>query len=70
MQALAHHSLRQFDKGAELFEMAKLCDPNNPLVVVDYNSLKGVHVIELCRPGTERTDMGDTEEDLAALKVC
>ena len=54
---MAHHSLKQYQKAAELFEDAKACDPRNPLVVVDYNSLHNVHVIELCRPGQERTDI-------------
>eukprot|EP00951_Prasinocladus_malaysianus_P009798 scaffold71465_cov18-Prasinocladus_malaysianus.AAC.1 len=68
-KGLAHHSLKQYHEAAVLFEEAKKADPINPRVVVDYNSLHSVHVIELCRPGTERTDAG-----LSALadrlKVC
>eukprot|EP00191_Tetraselmis_sp_GSL018_P024988 CAMPEP_0177621694 /NCGR_PEP_ID=MMETSP0419_2-20121207/27730_1 /TAXON_ID=582737 /ORGANISM="Tetraselmis sp., Strain GSL018" /LENGTH=871 /DNA_ID=CAMNT_0019121645 /DNA_START=292 /DNA_END=2905 /DNA_ORIENTATION=+ len=68
-KALAHHSLKEYDRAVELFEDAKRFDPTNPRVVVDYNALDGVHVIELCRPGSERTDTGRTEEALRTLKV-
>ena len=52
-----------------MFEAAKQCDPNNPLVVVDYNSLHNIHVIELCRPGTEREDVGSSDDTMHGLKV-
>eukprot|EP00873_Tetraselmis_striata_P008318 jgi/Tetstr1/428582/TSEL_018575.t1 len=60
-KALAHHTLKQYDTAAQLFEAAKVCDPGNPRVVVDYNALHDVHVIELCRPGEEREDVGNPE---------
>lgn len=43
-----------FDKAADDFEKAKLLDPLNPKLVINYKKLKGINCIVLCNPGLEK----------------
>ena len=50
-RAFSFKALKSYAQAAEDFEQAKLLDPLNPKMVVNYKKLKGVSCIVLCKPG-------------------
>ena len=53
-RAFSHKSLKNFEQAAEDFEKAKILDPMNPKMIVNYKKLKGISCIILCKPGNEK----------------
>jgi tetratricopeptide (TPR) repeat protein len=53
-RAFSLKSLKNYSEAAEDFEQAKILDPLNPKMVVNYKKLKGVSCIVLCKPGEEK----------------
>ena len=50
-RAFSQKALKNYSEAADDFEQAKLLDPLNPRLVVNYKQLKGVTTIVLCKPG-------------------
>lgn len=53
-RAFSHKALKAYPEAADDFEKAKLLDPLNPKLVVNYKKLKGITCIVLCKPGEEK----------------
>ena len=53
-RAFSLKSLKRFPESVEDFEKARILDPMNPALVVNYKKLNGVGCIVLCEPGAEK----------------
>ena len=53
-RAFSYKELRQYSLGVSDFEQAKLLDPLNPKMIVNYKKIHGVSCIVLCKPGEEK----------------
>jgi Tfp pilus assembly protein PilF len=52
-RAFSHKMLKNYTQAANDFEKAKILDPLNPKLIVNYKKLKGITCIVLCKPGEE-----------------
>ena len=53
-RAFSLKALKRYPEAADDFERAKILDPMNPKLVVNYKQLKNVDCIVLCEPGEEK----------------
>lgn len=53
-RAFSLKELRRYAEGVNDFEQAKLLDPLNPKMIVNYKKIKGISCIVLCKPGEEK----------------
>lgn len=53
-RAFSYKALGKFDLAAEDFEKAKIIDPLDPSLVVNYSKLDKIDIIILCKPGEEK----------------
>lgn len=53
-RAFSYKELKQYAEGVNDFEQAKLLDPLNPKMIVNYKKIKGISCIVLCKPGEEK----------------
>ena len=52
-RAFVHKALGHLEAAADDFEVAKMLDPDNPHLIVNYKTLHDTECIILCRPGDE-----------------